>query len=235
MKISKGLISFFFLLMLLALGVTNSTLFVQATIYDVTINVNVSSPIQNKTYFTNDVPLSFSYDSNITNSPDVASYSVVFTYNIDGQPIFDMFGNTVFGGESTRIGQFYQPVPLWWSAPIHVPNGSHSLFVLITFWVRPIGENQNLFKVHNVSQVVNFTVSAGTPTSTPSPSPTTTESPSPTPSPTSTTTLEPTQTPMPEPAPLPTTIVIGIVAAVVVIGVGLFVYFKKLSKSEAKT
>jgi len=223
MKISKGFRVFFFLLMLLALSVTNQTLFVQPTVYDITINVDVSSPIQDETYFTNDVPLSFSYESNITNSSDVADYSVVFTYNIDGQPIFDMFGNGVFSGETIRIGQFYEPVPSWWSAPIHVPNGKHSLFVLITFWVRPVGEYQNKFKVYNVSQVVNFTVSAGTPTSTPSPSPT--------PSPTSIQTLEPTHSPEPQqPEPFPTTLLTASVIIIAVVCIGLLVYFKKLRK-----
>jgi hypothetical protein len=130
-----------------------------------------------------------------------------------------MFGNTVFGGKSTRIGQFYQPVPLWWSAPIYVSNGSHSLFVLVTFWVMPVGENQNSFKVHNVSKVVNFTVSAETPTLTPSPDPT--------PSPTPTTTLEPTQSPEPQPEPFPTVPALAVSVAAVVVVAGLLVCFKK--------
>ncbi len=199
MKISKGLRVFFFLLMLLALSFTNSTLFVQATIYDITINVNVSSPIQNETYFTNDIPLSFSYNSNITNSPDVANYTVVLCYNLDGQYWHDVFGNIMFSGETIRIGQFYQPAPLTHNSSIHVANGTHSLTVLVTFWVRPIGEYQNMFKVHNVSQVVNFTVSPGTPSSSPEPK------------------LE----------PFPTTLVIASSVIIAVVCIASIVYFKK--------
>ena len=175
------------------------------------IVVNVSSPIQNETYFTNDIPLSFSYDTNITTSPDVANYTAVFTYNLDGQPNFDMFGNPVFGGKTTRIGAFYQPIPLDYNSSIHVPNGNHSLFVMATFWITPTGEYQNKFDVRNVSQVVNFTVSAETPTSSNSPTP----------------------TPEPKPEPFPTTLVITS-ATIAVVSIGLFVYFKK-RRGEAES
>lgn len=157
------------MVVLLALSVTNSTLFVKGQATGYTIIVRVSSPIQNKTYVTNDIPLSFSYDTDIINSSSVAAYSVVFDYNLDGQPRFDMFGNPVFSGETTRIGQFYQPVPLTYNSSIHVPNGSHSLFIMATFWITPEDEYQNQFSVRAVSQVVNFTVSAGTPNSSDSP------------------------------------------------------------------
>ena len=140
------------------MGVTNSTLLVQATTYN--IIVEVTSPIQNKTYFTNDIPLSFNYSTNITNLPNIAEYSVVFVYNLDGEPNFDMFGNPVFWGNTTRIGQFYQPIPLDYNSSIFVPNGNHSLFVFLNFWITPEGESQNTFDVSAVSQVVNFTVSA---------------------------------------------------------------------------
>jgi hypothetical protein len=185
------------ILMLLVLSITNSMPFVQATIYDITINVDVSSPIQDETYFTNDIPLSFSYDSNITNSIDVANYTVVLCYNLDGQYWHDVYGNIMFSGETIRIGQFYQPVPSWWSASIHVPNGTHSLTVLVTFWVRPVGEYQNLFKVHNVSQTVNFTVYPETPN------------------------------PTPQPEPFSATLVFASVSIVATVCIGLFVYFKK--------
>ena len=161
MKVSKGHTLFFLLLMPLVMGVTNSTLLVQATTYN--IIVEVSSPIQNKTYFTNDIPLSFNYSTNMDNLPNIAEYSVVFCYNLDGEPNFDYFGNPVFWGKTTRIGQFYQPIPLDYNSSIHVPNGNHTLFVSLTFWITPEGEYQNKFKVQTVSQVVNFTVSAPTP------------------------------------------------------------------------
>lgn len=131
---------------------------VQATTYN--IIVEVSSPLQNKTYFTNDIPLSFNYSTNIPNLPNIAEYSVVFCYNLDGEPTFDMFGNPVFWGKTTRIGQFYQPIPLNHNSSIHVPNGNHSLFVFLNFWITPEGESQNTFDVPAVSQVINFTVSA---------------------------------------------------------------------------
>lgn len=138
------------------LGVSNLTPLVHATTYN--ISVDVSSPIENKTYFTNDVPLSFNYITNIPDLPNIADYSVVFCYNLDGEPNFDYFGNPVFWGETTRIGQFYQPIPLDYSSSIFVGNGDHSLFVCLTFWITPEGEYQNQFKVNAVSQVVNFTV-----------------------------------------------------------------------------
>ena len=81
----------------------------------------------------------------------------------------------MFWGEDTRIGQFYPPAPLDYNSSIHVPNGNHSLFVLVTFWITPVEEYADRFKVQNVSQVVNFTVSAETPT--PSPVPTITPTP----------------------------------------------------------
>ena len=161
MKVSKGHTLFFLLLIPLVMGVTNSTLLVQATTYN--IIVEVSSPIQNKTYFTNDIPLSFNYSTNMDNLPNIAEYSVVFVYNLDGEPNFDMFGNPVFWGKTTRIGQFYQPIPLDYNSSIHVPNGNHTLFVSLTFWITPEGEHTNIFDVTKVSQVVNFTVSAPTP------------------------------------------------------------------------
>jgi hypothetical protein len=129
---------------------------VKAETYD--IIVEVSSPIQNKTYFTNDIPLSFNYSTNITNLPNITEYSVVFCYNLDGEPNFDVFGNPVFWGNTTRIGQFDQPVPSDYNSSIHVPDGNHSLFVLVTFWITP--EGRDTFDVNSVSQVVNFTVSA---------------------------------------------------------------------------
>ena len=132
---------------------------VKAETYD--IIVEVSSPIQNKTYFTNDIPLSFNYSNNITNLPNITEYSVVFCYNLDGEPNFDVFGNPVFWGNTTRIGQFDQPVPLDYNSSIHVPDGNHSLFVLVTFWITP--EGRDTFDVNSVSQVVNFTVSAESP------------------------------------------------------------------------
>jgi hypothetical protein len=160
--ISKGHTLFFLLLMALVMGVTNSTLLVHATDYNSI--VEVSSPIQNKTYFTNDVPLSFSYSTNIINSSNIGEYSVVFAYNLDGEPIWTPpWGMHVSGGKTTRIGQFYPPVPLDYTLSIDVPNGNHSLFVVVTFWIEPHGEIPNTFNVKDVSQVVNFTVSAGPP------------------------------------------------------------------------
>jgi hypothetical protein len=213
--------------MLLTLSVTNSTLFVQAEDYNIT--VNVSSPIQNKTYSTNDIPLSFSYNTNIITSPDVAGYSVVFCYILDGQPRFDMFGNLIPSGETIRIGEFCQPVPLAYNLSIQVPNGTHSLFVWVTFWVIPTGGNQNMFGVQSVSKVVNFTVSAETPTPTPSP----TSSPSiiPSPSPESTSSPIPTSTAEPFPIALGIAIavlvIIATIALVVVICAKLLVYYRK--------
>jgi len=211
--------------LLLALGVTNSTLFVQATEYNIIVDLHAP---KNKAYFTNDVPLSFSYNTNIITSPDVAGYSVVFCYNLDGQPRFDMFGNIIPSGETIRIGEFCQPVPLAYNSYIHVPNGSHSLFVHVTFWIRESGDYQNMFSVQSVSKVVNFTVCAGTPTSTPSPTLTPSGIASPSPAPT--TTIEPTLTP----EPFPTTLVaVASVTAVAVVIAWLLVYFKK-RKREVK-
>lgn len=152
---------FFLVLVPIIMSNTNSIAAVQATGYN--IAVEVSSPVQNKTYNTNDVPLRFSYGTNVTNSPNIANYSVVFCYNLDGEPTFGIFETPIFGGNTTRIGQFYQPVPLEYNSTIQVPNGNHSLFVHITFWITPEGEYENAFKVQNVSQVVNFTVNPTTP------------------------------------------------------------------------
>lgn len=159
MKISKRHTLFFLLSMPLVMAVTNSTLLVQATTYNVV--VEVSSPIQNKTYFTNDIPLSFNYSTNIPDLPNITEYSVVFVYNLDGEPNFDIFGNEVFWGNTTRIGQFYQPIPFDYTSSIYVPNGNHSLFVFLTFWITPVG--RDTFAVKRVSQVVDFTVSAEPP------------------------------------------------------------------------
>ena len=128
---------------------------VQATTYN--IIVEVSSPIQNKTYFTNDIPLSFNYSTNIDNLPNIAEYSVVFCYNLDGEPNFDMFGNTVFWGNTTRIGHFDQPVPLEYNSSIHVPNGNHSLFVYLNFWITPEGEQTNIFDIPaNIKAIITL-------------------------------------------------------------------------------
>jgi len=126
--------------------------------------IEVSSPIQNKTYFTNDIPLSFNYSTNIPDLPNIAGYSVVFDYNlVDGEPDFDMFGKPIFWGKTIRIGQFYQPIPLDYNSSIPVPNGNYTLSVYLTFWITPEGEHQNGFGVRKVSQGVNFTVSSPTP------------------------------------------------------------------------
>jgi hypothetical protein len=143
----------------LVMAVTNSTLLVQATKYNV---VEVSSPIQNKTYFTTVIPLSFNYSSDVINSKEFGeSRGVVFVFNLDGELIFDMFGQAhFFGGNTTRIGQFYQPVPLDYTLSVDVPNGNHSFILLITFWFMREGE---LINVQKVSQAVNFIVSAEPP------------------------------------------------------------------------
>ena len=129
---------------------------VQATTYN-TI-VEVSSPIQNKTYFTNDIPLSFNYSTDIINSSKFGeSRGVVFVYNLDGGLIFDMFGKAHFlGGKTTRICQFYEPVPSHYTLSIDVTNGNHSVIVIVTFWFMREGE---LISIQRVSQAVNFTVS----------------------------------------------------------------------------
>ena len=152
---------------LIALMVTNSKLFVQATGYNIV--VRVSSPVQNKTYITGDIPLSFICDANITDPTLVANCTVVYAYNLDGK--------TVPWGESSRMGQFYQPFPFFHSSSIHVPSGNHSLFVLVTFWITPVDEYADTFKMNNVSQVVNFTVNADLPTIPNSPTPLPSEQP----------------------------------------------------------
>ena len=156
MKRLSIFVLFFLLLIPLVMSVSNLTPLVHATTYNTL--VDISSPIQNKTYFTNDISLIFNYSTNIPDLSNIAEYSVVFCYNLDGEPNFDYFGNPVFWGETTRIGQFYQPIPLDYSSSIFVGNGNHSLFVYLTFWITPEGEYQNKFKVTTVSQVINFTV-----------------------------------------------------------------------------
>ena len=133
---------------------------VQATTYN--IIVEVSSPIQNKTYFTNDIPLSFNYSTDIINSSKFGeSRGVVFVYNLDGGLIFDMFGKAHFlDGKTTRIGQFYEPVPSHYTLSIDVTNGNHSVIVIVTFWFMREGE---LISIQRVSQAVNFTVSSEPP------------------------------------------------------------------------
>ena len=156
MKRLSIFVLFFLLSIPLVMSVSNLTPLVHATTYNTL--VDTSSPIQNKTYFTNDISLIFNYSTNIPDLSNIAEYSVVFCYNLDGEPNFDYFGNSVFWGETTRIGQFYQPIPLEYSSSIFVGNGNHSLFVYLTFWITPEGEYQNKFKVTTVSQVINFTV-----------------------------------------------------------------------------
>ncbi len=127
------------------------------------VEVNISSPSQGQIY-SNDVALSFSYTTNISNS---TGYSVVFNYNLDGQGGFDVFGNPVFTGETTRIGEFYQPVPLTYNSSIHVSTGNHTLFVMVTIWLVIDGQHQS---VSNCSEIVNFEVTSGGPISSLSPS-----------------------------------------------------------------
>jgi len=128
------------------------------------VNVNISSPIQDQIY-SNDVALSFSYTTNISNS---TGYSVVFNYNLDGQGGFDVFGNPVFTGETNRIGEFYQPVPLTYNSSIHVSTGNHTLFAMVTIWLNINRQQQS---VSNCSEIINFEVTAGGPISSLSPSP----------------------------------------------------------------
>jgi hypothetical protein len=148
---------FFLLLMPLVMSVSNLTPLVHATTYSTL--VDISSPIENKTYFTNDIPLSFNYSTDIIDSSEYGeSHGVVFVYNVDGGLIFDMFGKAHFlGGKTTRIGQFYEPVPSDYALSIDVPNGNHSVIVMVTFWFMREGE---LISIERISQTVNFTVSA---------------------------------------------------------------------------
>ena len=151
---------FFLLLIPLVMSVSNFTLLVHATTYNT--SVDISSPIQNQSYFTNDIPLSFNYSTDIINSSEFGeSRGVVFVYNVDGGLIFDMFGRAHFlGGKTTRIGQFYEPVPSDYTLSIDVPNGNHSVIVIVTFWFMREGK---LISIQRLSQAVNFTVSAEPP------------------------------------------------------------------------
>lgn len=126
------------------------------------IKVSVASPKQNQTY-PNDVPLSFSFDAKFDNSTD---YSVVYCYNLDGKGGFDVFGNPVFTGETIRIGQFYQPVPLTYNSSIHVSTGKHTLFVMVTIWTYVGGQAQS---IANCSEIVKFNVSPQAQNQSPSP------------------------------------------------------------------
>jgi parallel beta-helix repeat protein len=147
---------FFLLLMPLVMGVSNLTLLVNATTYNT--SVDISSPIQNKTYFTNDIPLSFNYSTDIINSSEYGeSRGVVLVYSLDGEVVFDMFGQAHLGGMTTRIGQFYEPVPSDYTLSIDVPNGNHSVIVMVTFWFMREGQ---LISIRRLSQTINFTVSA---------------------------------------------------------------------------
>lgn len=126
--------------------------------------IEVSSPVQNKTYVTNDIPLSFNYSTNIPDLPNIAGYNVVFDYNlVDREPDFDVLGKPIFWGKTITIGQFYQPIPLDYNSSIYVPDGNYTLSVHLTFWITPAGEHQNVFGVRKVSQEINFTVSSPIP------------------------------------------------------------------------
>jgi len=151
---------FFLLLMPVVMSVSNLTPLVHATTYNTL--VDISSPIENKTYFTNDIPLSFNYSTDIIDSSEFGeSHGVVFVYNVDGEVIFSVYGQAFFlGGKTTRIGQFYEPVPSDYSLYIDVPNGKHSVIVMVTFWFMREGE---LISIERISQTVNFTVSAEPP------------------------------------------------------------------------
>ena len=132
--------------------------------------VNITSPIQNQTYYTNSVLLNFTFETNLASN----SRTVVFVYALDGQLGY----HTPEGTRIERIGQFYPPFNSYYNTTIdNIPNGNHLLWVQVALY-----GSSGEYPAESLSQIVSFTVDTTrlppTPTQTPTPSP----SPSPTPS-----------------------------------------------------
>ena len=158
------------LLVLLTFVGANSTLLVEGQSI-----VNITSPIQNQTYYTNSVLLNFTFETNIASN----TRAVVFVYALDGQLGY----HTPEGTRIERIGEFYPPFNSFYSTTIDdVPNGNHLLWVQVAFYSYSGG-----YPAESLSQIVSFTVdNTSLPPASPSPSPTQIPTPTPSPSPTST-------------------------------------------------
>jgi hypothetical protein len=152
-------------ILLLVFVVANSTQLVEGQSI-----VNITSPIQNQTYYTSSVLLNFTFETNLASN----SRTIVFVYALDGQLGY----HTPEGTRIERIGQFYPPFNSYYNTTIdNIPNGNHLLWVQVALY-----GSSGEYPAESLSQIVSFTVDntrlPPTPTQTPTPSP----SPSPTPS-----------------------------------------------------
>ena len=163
---------------LLSLGGTRLVVIADDSGFSREVSVRITSPIQNQTYYSHDVLLNFTLDIKINASDP---HCAVVVSNIDGKLGYR-------GGRGARVGEYYSPFSPSYSTTMNVPDGNHLLWVevwLYKLYISDSGERGiEGFPMENLSQIVNFTVSAGTPppsesptSAPPSESPTTTEEP----------------------------------------------------------
>ena len=136
----------------------------QSDFLNLTCTINITSPLQNETFYTNTIPLNVSLETNVN-----ASFTewIVLYCNLDGTPHYT-------GGHGTQIGEFYPPLHSFYNTTINVPNGNHLVWAQVDYFTK----DDSLYpKIENLSQIVNFTVTAPTPTLSLSPKPTPTSSP----------------------------------------------------------
>jgi len=162
------------LAILLSLGVARLVVIADDLGFSREVIVRITSPIQNQTYYSNDVPLNFTLYTNLDASD---TYCAVVVSNLDGKLGYR-------GGRGTRIGEYYPPFSSSYSTTMNVPDGNHLLWVEVWLYTIDSDVGGIGYPMSNLSQIVNFTVSAGTllpsesPTSAPpSESPTSTEEP----------------------------------------------------------
>jgi hypothetical protein len=150
-KIAKHFTLLLIFLVLLIITFVNTSPLVrgQSTAYKAI--VNITSPIQNQTYNTNNILLSFTFDTNIKASN---THGVVFVYALDGQTNY----HTPDGTRIERIGEFYPPLSSSYSTIVNVPNGKHLIWVQVDYYT-----NDNDYPIEKLSQIVNFTVNTGLP------------------------------------------------------------------------
>ncbi len=178
-KFSKSFTLILILLLLLGLGFTNSTLLVKGQPSGYEVKVHVSSPIQNETYQTNNIPLNFTLDIESINAS--LFQQVLFMCNLDGQTGYHGGSGISIGGIPDGYYVFLPPFPSTYNTTINVPNGNHLLWVEADLWLNDSSYDDD-YPITNLSQIVSFTVDNTTLSST-SPSPSSTQIPTPSTSP----------------------------------------------------
>jgi hypothetical protein len=148
-----------FLLALLFLGFSSGAIPIKGQPGPYSLNINVSSPIENGIYANNTVPISFTYDTKAIPS----SYSVqevFFSCILDGHPSHELYSEPGSNGTFIRLGDYFAPTPLSCSSSLDVPEGNHTLYVEVTLWGEGrydiYGKGQ--YYIYDNSAVINFTV-----------------------------------------------------------------------------